>query len=211
MSERTASNDPPGSNAGSNAGSDDDPHRVEHPQPQAVGTLALDGVQLPVFDLADFNAADLARVSSFVTNFGVWQLPADVAGLLGSIDGRGRLEWIHDTGELVLLGGVPTEGMVTAPVSPGVGYTEGNVPSLLGGSVGGVTREPSGEVRELFRSEVLPAGSRVALLAHVRHGPRTHELLWGWHRAHRDANGWGWLVERLAGLENGADADTHLA
>lgn len=193
------------------AQSEQDPRRAEHPQPQPVGTLALDGVQLPVFDLAEFNSADIARVASFVTNFGVWQLPADVAAALASADGRGRLEWIHDTGELVLLGGVPSEGMVAAPVSPGVGYTEGNVPSLLGGSVGGVTRDPSGEVRELFRSEVLPEGSRVALLAHVRHGPRAHELLWGWHRAHRDADGWDWLVERLAGLNDSADGDTHLA
>jgi len=180
---------------------------MEQQNVEPVATLQLDAVGLMVYDLAEFNAADMARVTSFVTNFGVWQLPDDVAAALASTDGRGRLEWIHETGELVLLGGVPADAMVEAPVHPSVAYTEGNVPSLLGGSVGGIRRDPSGEVRELFRSEVLPEGSRVALLAHVRHGPKAHELLWGWHRAHHDADGWNWLVDRLARLEDSSDPD----
>jgi hypothetical protein len=52
----------------------------------------------------------------------------------------------------------------------------------------------------LFKSAVMPSGSRLAVLAHVKHGPKVHELLWGWHRQHRRTDGWNWLVERLARL-----------
>jgi hypothetical protein len=40
-------------------------------------------------------------------------------------------------------------------------------------------------------------------------------LLWGWHREHRQPEGWQWLIDRLARLESTATgtvtADDHLA
>ena len=117
---------------------------------------------------------------------------------------------IHDTGELVLLQRHSHEGQVAVDVSGAVGMSEGMVPAFLGGSSGGIDKGPGGGVRELFRSGGMPAGSRVALLAHVEHGPKMHELLWGWHREHDKATGWQWLVDRLARLD--ADgSDDHLA
>jgi hypothetical protein len=52
-------------------------------------------------------------------------------------------------------------------------------------------------VRELFASEVVPAGSRVLVLGHFEHGLRVHEMLWGWHLHHRHLGGWDWLLEHL--------------
>ena len=68
----------------------------------------------------------------------------------------------------------------------------------------------TGMVTESFKAELLPAGSRVAVLAHVEHSPAVHELLWGWHREQHDENGWAWLVERLARLED-QTGNSHLA
>jgi hypothetical protein len=163
---------------------------------QPVAMLELDGVQLPVYDLAEFNAADIKRVKSFSSNFGWWQVPAQVAAAMAMPDdARAAVEWIHDTGELVLLGGVPEARKVAIDVTPAPLY--------------------AGNVREVFKTDVMPAGSRVAVLAHVKHGPRVHELLWGWHREHRQPEGWQWLIDRLARLESTATgtvtADDHLA
>jgi hypothetical protein len=52
-------------------------------------------------------------------------------------------------------------------------------------------------VRELFASEVVPAGTPIAILGQFEHGLRVHELLWGWHMHHRDDDGWDWLVRQL--------------
>ncbi|MDQ1484456.1 MAG: hypothetical protein QOJ62_149 [Actinomycetota bacterium] len=178
--------------------------------PEPVASLQLDDVELPIYDLGDFNAADMRRVSSFVTNFGSWKLPDEVIAVLGADDaGLGSLEWIHDTGELVLLGGTPTSGEVSAEVS-GIAAATAGVPAFLGGTAGNARGDGSGMVREFFRSELMPAGSRVALLAHVAHGPKAHELLWGWHRKQRTAEGWTWLVERLARLDDETADTTHL-
>ena len=57
--------------------SDRDPIDAEHANPAPVGSLQLDAVQLPIYDLEQFNGADLQRVSSFVTNFGSWALPPE--------------------------------------------------------------------------------------------------------------------------------------
>jgi len=186
---------------------------VTEKSPEHVAALQLDDVQLPIYDLEAFNAADIDRVKSFTTNFGSWQLPAEVAAALALAgDAKAALEWIHDTGELVLLGGVPTVGEVAVEPLNYEAYTAGNVPSLIGGSAAGIERDASGHVRELFKSEVMPPGSRVAVLAHVKHGPKVHELLWGWHREHRQPSGWAWLVERLAKLEDeGPGSFDHLA
>jgi len=179
---------------------DSDPNSDEL---RVLGSLELDGIELPVYDLAEFNAADITRVSSFSTNFGVWQVPDDVAALLAIDRGtRALVEWIHDTGELVLLGGVPTPGDVAVDVTGAARFSEGLMPGFLGGTVGDVQRDAAGNTRELFKSEVMPPGSRVAVLAHVKHGPKVHELLWGWHREHDKPTGWRWLVERLARLES---------
>jgi hypothetical protein len=170
-------------------------------EPQRLAVLELEGNELPVYDLAEFNAADLDRVQSFSTNFGRWRLPGDVAGALGVNQGSdAALEWIHDTGELVLLGGVPSVREVEVDTLDYEAMTSGNVPGFIGGSAAGIERDASGNVRELFKSAVMPAGSRVAVLAHIKHGPKVHELLWGWHRQHGRTDGWNWLVERLARL-----------
>jgi hypothetical protein len=188
----------------------DDPIDAKHADPAPVASLALDDVVLPIYDLQAFNDADLHRVESFVTNFGSWKLPAGVATALGSSSGVGSLEWIHDTGELVLLGGTPTEGQLSAYVPGFAGEAAELTPAFLGGEAGSTTNDGSGMVREYFKGEVMPAGSRVALMAHLEHGPAVHELLWGWHREHRTDDGWAWLVERLARLEN-QTGNSHLA
>lgn len=189
--------------------SDRDPIDAEHADPAQVGSLQLDAVQLPIYDLADFNDADVHRVSSFVTNLGSWQLPAEVATALAAGDGRASLEWIHDTGELVLLGGTPTVGTVAVDVAGVLADAAAGVPAFLGGEAANATDAGSGMVRQYFKSELLPSGSRVALLAHIEHGPKVHELLWGWHREQGRDSGWDWLVERLARLED-ADGADHL-
>jgi hypothetical protein len=190
--------------------SEPDPIDAEHANPASIGSLQLDDVVLPIYELGAFNDADLRRVKSFVTNFGSWLLPAGVAGAMAVHDGLGDLEWIHDTGELVLLGGVPTEGMISADLSGLAGVAAELTPAFLGGEAGATVSDGPGLVREYFKSDVLPPGSRVALMAHIAHGPAAHELLWGWHRQHRNEGGWDWLVERLARLESQAGESDHL-
>lgn len=179
------------------------------PAAAPVGFFDLDGVKLPVFELAAFEAADIHRVSSFSTNFGHWELPEAESALLAVPNGAAAtLEWIHDTGELVLLGGVATVSNV-AIEETGFSTLAGGVPAFLGGSIAGGYRDSSGMIRDYVRSEVLAPGTRLAVLAHVAHGPQAHELLWGWHREHGKPDGWNWLVERLARLE-GTDGADHL-
>lgn len=187
-----------------------DPIDAEHADPAPIASLALDDVVLPIYDLQAFNDADLHRVSSFVTNFGSWQLPAEVATALAAGNGAGALEWIHDTGELVLLGGSPMEGELSAELPGFAGTAAEFTPAFLGGEAGATVGFGTGMVREYFKAEVLPPGSRVALMAHVEHGPAVHELLWGWHREQHSETGWTWLVERLARLEN-QTGNSHLA
>jgi hypothetical protein len=189
--------------------SESDPIDAEHANPAPVGSLQLDDVVLPIYELGAFNDADLRRVKSFVTNFGSWLLPAGVASAMAVHDGLGDLEWIHDTGELVLLGGVPTEGTISADVSGLAAVAAEITPAFLGGEAGATVSDGPGLVREYFKSDVLPPGSRVALMAHIEHGPAAHELLWGWHRQHRKEGGWLWLVERLARIET-QDGSDHL-
>lgn len=166
-----------------------------------VASLQLDRAELPIYELAAFNAADIDRVTSFATSFGSWQLPSDVAAALAmSVDSRAALAWIHDTGELVLLGGVPQPGEIAVDTLDYEAYTAGEMPAFLGGSAAGVERDDQGNAYELFKSEVMPEGTRVALLAHVSHWAKVHELLWGWRRHHDEPDGWSWLVERLARL-----------
>ncbi len=176
--------------------------------PEQVASLQLDDVRLPIYELAAFNAADLDRVKSFATSFGAWQLPAEVAAALAAPDAQeAALAWIHDTGELVLLGGVPTSGEVAVDTLDYEAYTAGEMPGFLGGSAAGVERDETGNAYELFKSEVMPEGTRVALLAHIKHRAKVHELLWGWRHKHGDADGWAWLVERLAQLESTGNGD----
>jgi len=176
--------------------------------PEQLASLQLDNAQLPIYELAAFNAANIERVTSFATSFGTWQVPPEVAAALAIPEGQqAALAWIHDTGELVLLGGVPTPGEVAVDTLDYEAYTAGEVPGFLGGSAAGVERDESGNAYELFKSELMPEGTRVAVLAHVKHRARAHELLWGWRRHHDDADGWNWLVERLAQLESADDSD----
>jgi len=188
----------------------DDPIDAQHADPAPIASLALDDVVLPIYDLQAFNDADLHRVSSFVTNFGSWQLPPEVATALAAGTNAAALEWIHDTGELVLLGGTPTEGELSAEVPGFAGAAAELTPAFLGGEAGATTSDGYGMVREYFKAEVMPSGSRVALMAHIAHGPAVHELLWGWHREHGTAGGWAWLVERLARLEDAPNESDHL-
>jgi hypothetical protein len=167
--------------------------------------LTVNGVAVPTAAITDFYGEDERRVSSFVSNFGDWQLPADAAAAMGSE--VGHLEWFHDTGELVLIGDVPESGVVEEEV-PAPDTTTDDVETEVGkfldplaGPFGGtgVVRTPRrGEVRETVFGEVVDSDTRVAVIAHIKHGPKAHEVLWGWHRKHRKADGWEWLQGRLA-------------
>jgi len=190
--------------------SDSDHVEGESANPVPVASLQLDAAVLPIYDLEAFNNADLRRVESFVTSYGSWTLPTEVATALASADRTSVLMWIHDTGELVLVGGTPKEGEITVEVS-GLAAAEAEItPAFLGGEAAGVHRDSeTGMVSESFKAELLPPGSRVAVMAHIAHSPAVHELLWGWHREQHNDTGWSWLVERLARLEN-QTGDSHL-
>jgi hypothetical protein len=167
--------------------------------------LTVNGVAIPTTAITDFYAEDQRRVSSFVSNFGDWQLPADAAAAMGA--DIAHLEWFHDTGELVLIGDVPESGVVEEEV-PAADTTEDDAESTLGelveplagpfGGTGMVRRTASGAVRETVFGEVVDGDTRVAILTHIKHGPKAHEVLWGWHRKHRKSDGWDWLQGRLA-------------
>jgi hypothetical protein len=180
-----------------------------HPDP--VASLQLDAVVLPIYDLEAFNDADLRRVESFVTTYGSWTLPVEVATALASADRTSVLLWIHDTGELVLVGGTPKEGEIPVEVTGAMAVEAEFTPAFLGGQGADVHRDSeTGMISESFKAELLPPGSRVAVLAHLEHSPAVHELLWGWHREQHNENGWAWLVERLARLED-QTGNSHLA
>lgn len=170
-----------------------------------VAQVEIAGKQLPVERFGEFHEQDVRRATSFVTNFGNWWLPAGLAGALGVQ--RGRLEWIHDTGDLVLLGGLPQLGWADVEVPRGEGLSDA-MPEVFGGpgAVIGPGSAP-GVVRESFEEEQLPADARVVLIAKIAHGPRVHELLWGWHEHHRDRDGWRWLLERLSAIEKEGGED----
>jgi hypothetical protein len=153
---------------------------------------------------SDFLVADDRRATSFVSNFGDWSLPADVAEQLGSP--VGHLEWFHDTGELVLIGDIPEAGTtsVELPVSDTNGedvtVAVDEAADVLAGTFGApgvVYRSATGAVRETVLGSVVSADTRVAVLAVIEHGPKVHEILWGWHRQHRHPDGWAWLQGRL--------------
>lgn len=180
-----------------------------HPDP--VASLQLDAVVLPIYDLQAFNDADLRRVESFVTTYGSWTLPVEVATALAAPDRTSVLLWIHDTGELVLVGGTPKEGEIPVEVSGAMALEAELTPAWLGGQAADVhVDSETGMTSESFKAELLPPGSRVAVLAHVEHSPAVHELLWGWHREQHNETGWTWLVERLARLEK-ETGNSHLA
>ena len=177
-------------------------------RPAVVARVQVADVELEVVRLDAFHAANESRAMSFVTNFGEWTLPASVADALAAA--IGRLEWIHDTGELVLLGGVPRLGDGSADV-PSVDAASAELPGFLGGtSVVGRSSVP-GAVRIYFPEEQLPSDTRVMVLGVLRHGPRVHEVLWGWHLHHRDPDGWQWLTERLHELHDLAAEDDRIA
>jgi hypothetical protein len=191
--------------------SDREPVEGEGANPEPVASLQLDAVVLPIYDLEAFNNADLRRVESFVTTYGSWRLPVEVAAALAAPDRTSALIWIHETGELVLVGGTPKEGEIAVEVSGLAALEAEMTPAFLGGEAADVHRDSeTGMTSESFKAELLPPGSRVALMAHVEHGPSVHELLWGWHREQHNETGWTWLVERLARLEN-QTGDSHLA
>ncbi|MBL7488007.1 hypothetical protein I6A60_16390 [Frankia sp. AgB1.9] len=163
--------------------------------------LPIVGGDVEVSLLGDFLEADARRPTSFITNFGDWQLPDAVAAVLSSP--IAHLEWFHDTGELVAIGGVPHRGEATVEVPRADAALDEAVDVVAGpfGSAGMSFRTAGGAVRA-FPEMVVPAATRVAVLADIEHGPRVHEVLWGWHRQHRRPEGWTWLGERLAGARN---------
>jgi hypothetical protein len=99
--------------------------------------------------------------------------------------GIGRLEWIHDTGELVLLGGIPHigEGSADIPIMAGLSDV---LRGFLGVTAVVGRSDVPGAVRIYLSEEQLPTDARVAVLGTLRHGPRVHEVLWGWHQHHHD-------------------------
>jgi hypothetical protein len=158
------------------------------------GVCDIAGHQVPVTSNERFLAADERRWTSFVTNFGNWRLPPDLARTLGR--DRAHLEWIHDTGELVLIAAVPHVGSVEAEVPTAEGVAD-EIGVLGGETTAVLPSSDPGTVRELFASEVVPAGTRLAILAQFEHGLQVHERLWGWHMHHRDDDGWAWLITKL--------------
>jgi hypothetical protein len=180
-------------------------HRREETRGDQVSVSTGEGPssRLPIGDggvktwpIDDFLAADERRPTSFITNFGNWPLPDPVARALESQ--VAHLEWFHDTGELVAIGGVPHRGTALVEIPAVEGAAEELVDVLAGpfGGAGVAFPTADGAVRQ-FPEMVVSERTRVAVLAVVRHGPRVHELLWGWHRKHRRAEGWSWLEERL--------------
>jgi hypothetical protein len=165
----------------------------EHTQAE----LPLAGGDVAVLLLSEFLEADARRPTSFVTNFGDWQLPDAAAAALGSP--VAHLEWFHDTGELVAIGGIPHRGGATVEIPRSDGAVDEIVDLAAGpfGGGGASYRTAAGAVRE-FPEMVVAEGTRVAVLAVVEHGPRVHTLLWDWHRRHRQPQGWTWLEDRVA-------------
>ena len=166
--------------------------------------LRLNVVSVRTELIGDFLASDERRPTSFVTNFGDWPLPDDVAAVLGNRSGH--LEWFHDTGELVLIGGIPEPGVTVEEVptldtpAEDAEVAIDTVADVLAGPLGApgmVYRNPAGGVRETVLGSTVSSETRVAVLAVVEHGPQTHALLWGWHREHRRPEGWQWLLNRL--------------
>jgi hypothetical protein len=154
---------------------------------------------------SEFMAADERRATSFVSNFGDWSLPEEAAAELASP--VGHVEWFHDTGELVVLGDIPEDGGTSVELpakdtdGEDVTVAIDEATDVLAGTFGGtgvVYRTPTGAVREAVLGSVVAADTRVAVLAVIEHGPKVHEILWGWHRRHRHDDGWAWLQERLA-------------
>jgi hypothetical protein len=167
----------------------------------SLGQLRIGTRTAPVVALDDFFLADDRRVNTFVSNFGNWRLPPDAVAALGGP--QAHLEWLHDTGELALFGAVPHRGEAEEEVdkrTAALDELSQVVPGIGGMPVTVEDRGDPGGVRLLFASEVVPSGTRVAVLATVEHGPRVHELLWGWHRQHAQPDGWDWLAERLGSL-----------
>lgn len=166
--------------------------------------LSVAGVDVDVWLLSDFLEADARRPTSFVTNFGDWQLPEGAAAALASP--VAHLEWFHDTGELVAIGGIPRRGGATVEIPRSDGAVDEIVDIAAGpfGGGGASYRTATGAVRE-FPEMVVAEGTRVAVLAVIEHGPRVHAVLWDWHRRHRQAEGWTWLEERVAGARHSSD------
>jgi hypothetical protein len=165
-----------------------------HTRPAPVGRLQVADVEFDVVRLDAFHQADIRRAMSFVTNFGQWTLPAPTAQVMTA--DIARLEWIHDTGELVLLGGVPHIGEGSADIPTMAGVAD-ELPGFLGGTAVVGRSDVPGAVRVYFSEEQLPGDTRVAVLGTLHHGPRVHEVLWGWHQHPRDPGGWAWLTDRL--------------
>ena len=160
--------------------------------------LSINGHQVPTGLVNDF-LAENGRATSFITNFGNWRLPAAVAAAMDSP--VGHLEWFHDTGELVLVGAVPHRGEGSAELSNGeADVIEAEELLTPGGAPGHVEHCADGVTREHVPEMVVPVDTQMAVLAVIPHGPKVHEVLWGWHREHRDPGGWAWLEGRLATL-----------
>jgi hypothetical protein len=169
--------------------------------------LTIGATSVPVMLVNDFMAADARRPASFITNFGDWALEESAAGALGSP--VTHLEWFHDTGELVAIGQVPHLGHGDIEISRAQEMVD-VAGAAFGGAGGRIVRAADGAVREYFPAMVVDEGTRLAILRVVEHGPRVHELLWGWHLEHRKAGGWSWLTARLEAdtADTGDTADT---
>ncbi len=157
-------------------------------------SLIFNGEPVPTMLASDFMVADSRRPTSFITNFGNWQLPPSATEQLHSP--VAHLEWFHDTGELVAFSHVPRLGTGEIDV-PDTQAAVDTLAGPLGGASGRVVHTPDGATREFFPAMILDPDTLVAVLAVVEYGPRVHHLLWAWHIEHRRAGGWAWLEDRL--------------
>lgn len=168
--------------------------RVTVTQEPTPAPLVIGGRQIPTMTIGDYMADRVDRATSFITNFGDWQLPADAAAAFASP--VVHLEWFHNTGELTAFGQVPHLGHGDIEISSAQSAID-TVGAAIG-TAGGRVVHTDGATHEWFPAMVIGASTVVAVLAHVEHGPRVHELLWGWHTEHRHDDGWNWLTDRLA-------------
>jgi hypothetical protein len=165
-----------------------------HDRPDGQSHLIFNGKPVPTLPATEFMAGDSRRPTSFITNFGDWQLPRSAEEQLHSA--ITHLEWFHDTGELVAFGQVPYLGAGEIQIDGGQAAID-ILAGPFGGASGRIVRSPDGATREFFPAMVVDAATLVAIIALIEHGPRVHQLLWGWHLEHRHADGWDWLQEKL--------------
>jgi hypothetical protein len=130
--------------------------------------LIINGQQVPMMPIGEFMADRTDRASSFISNFGDWQLPPDAAEAFGSP--VVHLEWFHNTGELTAFGQIPHLGHGDIEIS-GAQAAIDTVAPLFGGA-GGRIVHTDGAVHQWFPAMVVGPETLVAVLETISSGPQ---------------------------------------